>query len=169
MKDQHQELIEALNATPETLQGLLSRITVAQARSAKGGDENWSVVEVICHLRDAEEISLGRVKAIRDQDCPRIAAYDQEVLARERNYREDDPHAALKAFAGFRKQHTVVLSGLPAKDWERSGEFEAFGQMTISAHTIHKLYHDSVHCAQIARQLLAVKSTKQHQEQSKND
>ena len=160
MKDQHQELIEALNATPETLQGLLSRITVAQARSAKGGDENWSVVEVICHLRDAEEISLGRVKAIRDQDCPRIAAYDQEILARERNYREDDPHAALEAFAGFRKQHTVVLSGLPAKDWERSGEFEAFGRMTISAHTIHKLYHDSVHCAQIARQLLAVKPTK---------
>jgi DinB superfamily len=160
MKDQHHELIEALNATPEILQGLLSKITVAQARSAKGGDENWSVVEVICHLRDAEEISLGRVKTVRDQDCPRIARYDQEVLARERNYREDDPHTALKAFAGFRKQHTAVLSALSVEEWERSGEFEAFGKMTISAHTIHKLYHDSVHCAQIARQLLAVKPTK---------
>jgi len=160
MQDQHHELIEALNATPEILQGLLSKVTLEQARSAKGGDENWSVGEVICHLRDAEEISLGRVKTVRDQDCPRIARYDQEVLARERNYREDDPHAALEAFADFRKQHTAVLSGLSAEDWDRSGEFEAFGKMTISAHTIHKLYHDSVHCAQIARQLLAVKPTK---------
>src|SRR5512133_3265395 len=93
MKDQHQELIEALKSTPETLKGLLSQVPVEQARSAKGGDENWSVVEVICHLRDAEEISLGRVQTIRDQDCPRIASYDQEVLAHERNYREDDPYA----------------------------------------------------------------------------
>jgi hypothetical protein len=160
MQAQHHELIGALNATPETLQGLLSKVTTEQARSAKGGDENWSVVEVICHLRDAEEISLGRVKAIRDQDCPRIVSYDQEVLAREQNYRDDDPYAALEAFVGFRKQHTAVLSELSAEEWERSGEFEAFGKMTISAHTIHKLYHDSVHCAQIARQLLAVKPTK---------
>lgn len=157
MKDQYQELIEALNATPETLQGLLSKVTIEQARSARGGDENWSVVEVICHLRDAEEISLGRVNAICAQDCPRIVRYDQEVLARERNYREDDPYAALQAFAGFRKQHTDVLFALSTEEWERSGEFEAFGLMTITAHTVHKLYHDSIHCAQIARQLLAVK------------
>jgi hypothetical protein len=155
MKDQHQELIEALNATPETLKGLLSKVTLEQARSAKGGDENWSVVEVICHLRDAEETTLERVKTIRDQDCPKIAGYDQEALARARNYREADPYAALEAFAGFRKQHTNVLSTLSVEQWERVGEFAAFGPMTISAHIIHKLYHDSIHCAQIARQLLA--------------
>ncbi len=160
MKNQHLELIEALNATPETLKGLLSRVTVEQARSAKGGDEDWSVVEVICHLRDAEEITLGRVKTIRDQDCPKIAGYDQLALARERNYREDDPHAALEAFARFRKEHTTVLSGLSAEQWERVGEFEAFGPMTITAHIIHKLYHDTIHCAQIARQLIADKGKK---------
>lgn len=153
MREQRYELIDALNAIPETLKGLLSRVTVEESRSAKGGDEDWSVVEVICHLRDAEEISLGRVKAVRDQDRPKIARYDQLVLARERKYREDDPYAALEAFAGFRKQHTAVLSGLSVEQWERVGEFEAFGPMTISAHTIHKLYHDCIHCAQIARQL----------------
>jgi hypothetical protein len=50
-----------------------------------------------------------------------------------------------------------VLSALSAEQWERTGEFEAFGLMTISAHTVHKLYHDCIHCAQIARQLLAFK------------
>ncbi len=155
MYDQHRELIEALNSTPETLKGLLSQVAVEQARSAKGGDENWSVVEVICHLRDAEEISLQRVQTIRDQDHPKIASYDQEALARERNYRAADPYTALEAFTSFRKLHITVLSALSAEEWERSGEFEAFGQVTISTHTVHKLYHDSIHCAQIARQLLA--------------
>ncbi len=155
MYDQHRELIEALKSTPETLKGLLSRVTAAQARSAKGGDENWSVVEVICHLRDAEEISLLRIQAMRDQNRPKIASYDQEALARERNYREADPYAALEAFTTFRELHLTVLSALSAEQWERSGEFETMGLVTISAHTIHKLYHDSIHCAQIARQLLA--------------
>lgn len=155
MQDQHHELIDALNATPETLKGLLNQVTLEQTRSAKGGDENWSVVEVICHLRDAEEISLGRVQTIRDQDHPKIPTYDQEALARERNYRAADPHAALEAFAGFRKRHTAVLCALSAEEWERSAEFEASGHVTISAHTVHKLYHDSIHCAQIARQLLS--------------
>jgi hypothetical protein len=155
MYDQHRELIEALRSTPETLKGLLNQVTLEQARSAKGGDENWSVMEVICHLRDAEEISVQRVQAMRDQDRPKIASYDQEALARERNYREADPYAALEAFTTFRELHLTVLSALSPEAWERSGEFEASGQVTISAHTVHKLYHDSIHCAQIARQLLA--------------
>ncbi len=158
MKDQHLELIEALGATPETLRGLLRGVSLEQARSAKGGDEDWSVVEVICHLRDAEEITLGRVQAIRDQDRPHIASYDQEVLARERNYRQADPYAALEAFAGFRARHLAVLSALPLEGWERRGIFEASGPMTIRVHIIHKLYHDTIHCAQIARQLLALKA-----------
>ncbi len=155
MKNQHLELIEALKSTPETLKGLLSQVTLEHARSAKGGDEHWSMVEVICHLRDAEEISLQRIKTIRDQDHPRIARYDQLVLARERNYREADPYAALEMFTSFREQHAAVLSALSLEEWERVGEFAAFGEMTISAHTIHKLYHDTIHCAQIAHQLLA--------------
>jgi hypothetical protein len=159
MKDQHLELIEALRSTPETLKGLLSQTTLAQARSAKGGDEDWSMVEVICHLRDAEEISLQRVQTIRDQDRPKIARYDQLALARERKYREDDPYAALEAFANFRERHTTMLSALSAEDWQRSAEFAAFGQMTIFAHTVHKLYHDTIHCAQIARQLMSVRKT----------
>jgi len=158
MYDQHRELIEALKSTCETLNGLLFRVTVEQATFAKGGDEGWSVVEIICHLRDAEEISLQRVQSMRDEDHPAIASYDQEALARERNYSEADPYAALNAFVGFREQHVAVLAALSTEGWERSAEFEAFGQVTISTHTVHKLYHDSIHCAQIARQLLSTTS-----------
>ena len=155
MYDLHQELIDALQSTPETLKGLLSQATVEQARSAKGGDENWSVVEVICHLRDAEEISFQRMQAMRDQDHPKITGYDQEALARERSYSEADPHTDLNAFVDFRERHIMALSALSAEEWERSGEHGEFGQITIFAHTLHKVSHDAIHCAQIARQLLA--------------
>ena len=153
MYDLNRDLLDALKATPEALTSLLAGVSEAQARSAKGGDENWSVVEVVCHLRDAEEISLQRTEAMCDQDNPLIAGYDQEALARERNYREADLRSALAGFISFRQRHIVALSALTAEQWERSGQHNEIGQITIFAYALHKASHDAIHCAQIARQL----------------
>jgi hypothetical protein len=158
MYDLNRELIDALKSTGETLKGLLSQVSVVQAKSAKGGDENWSVVEVICHLRDAEEISFQRMQAMRDQDRPKIIGYDQEALARERNYNETNLYVALNAFIGFRERHIAALSALSSDEWERSGEHTEIGRITVFAHTLHKVSHDAIHCAQIARQLLTAKA-----------
>lgn len=158
MYDLQNELIDALKSTPETLKGLLRQVSDTQARSAKGGDENWSVVEVICHLRDAEEISFQRMQSMRDQDSPKIIGYDQEALARERNYNEAALHIALDAFIIFRERHIAALSALSPEEWERSGQHNEFGRITIFAHTFHKVSHDAIHCAQIACQLSALTS-----------
>ena len=120
---------------------------------AKGGDEGWSVVEVLCHLRDAEEIALERMRAIRDGDNPPIAAYDQDTLASERNYAGADLHETLEAYIGFREQHCAELQKLSPEDWERTGIHEEHGSMSILNHTTHMAAHDAIHAAQIARQL----------------
>jgi len=156
MYDLHHDLLDALKATPETLTGLLAGVSETQARQAKGGDENWSVVEVICHLRDAEEISLQRTLAMRDQDNPLIIGYDQEALARERKYHEAHLRSALTGFIAFRQRHLDVLAGLTPEQWERSGRHNEFGNINIFAFAIHKASHDAIHCAQIARQLKLV-------------
>ena len=153
MYDLHHDLLDALNATPETLTGLLAGVSQAQAQSAKGGDENWSVVEVVCHLRDAEEISFQRTLAMRDQDVPTIIGYDQEALAREREYRHADLRIALSGFIAIRQQHLSVLSALTPEQWQRAGEHNEFGPITIFEMIVHKASHDAIHCAQIARQL----------------
>lgn len=164
MYDLPRELIDALKSTPDTLKGLLSQVTLEQARSARGGDENWSVVEVICHLRDAEEISLQRMRAMRDQERASVAGYDQEALARDRNYNEADLYAALNAFIEFRQRHMTELSALSAEQWERIGEHAQLDEITIFGHTLHKVSHDALHCAQIARQILSVKAKDSPQE-----
>ena len=164
MYDLQHELIDALKSTPEILQGLLSQVTVEQAKSTKGGLENWSITEVVCHLRDTEEISFQRMQAMRDHDHPTIPTYDQEVLARERKYREADLYEALNAFIAFRERHVAALSTLSTEEWERTGKHTEFGRITIFGHTLHKVSHDAIHCAQIARQLLALRTTDQSQE-----
>ena len=72
-----QDLLDALQATPDTLQALLRDVTHAQAAVAHGGDENWWVVEVVCHLRDTEERGLERMRRMGDTSNPKIAGYDQ--------------------------------------------------------------------------------------------
>jgi hypothetical protein len=153
MYDTINDLLEAFRATPEILTALLDNVSQEQAQSAKGGDEGWSVVEVVCHLRDAEEIAVQRMETIRDQDDPLIHGYDQEELARKRNYAADDLRSALAGFMKFRERHITGLSALTPQQWERPGQHSELGTVTIMNHTQHMAAHDAVHCAQIARQL----------------
>ncbi|MFL5731724.1 MAG: DinB family protein [Chloroflexia bacterium] len=147
------DLLDAFKAAPEVVAKVLEGCTQEQAVAAKGGDENWSVVEVVCHLRDAEERGLQRTRQMRDQDDPFLEGYDQDAWARERNYAADDLHDALTAFLRFRKQHITELAALRPEDWERTGRHEEQGQITITGQIIHLAAHDAIHTAQIARQL----------------
>jgi len=153
MYDSTQDLLDALRATPDTLTALVTGITQEEALAAKGGDEGWSVVEVLCHLRDAEEFSNKRITLMRDQDDPDIAPYDQEQLAIERNYAADDMHAALFAFIRMRQKNIEILAALTPEGWNRTGNHLEIGQIDIFNHVLHKAAHDAIHCAQISRQL----------------
>ena len=148
------DLIDALRVTPDTLTGLLVGITQEQARKAKGGDEGWSVVEVLCHLRDAEEFGLQRDILMRDRNNPDILPWDQEKRAVEQNYAAQDMRAALAEFITLRQQRLAVLEGLSPEAWKRTGNHSEIGTIDIFSHILHMVSHDAIHCAQIARQLL---------------
>ena len=153
MYNTSQDLLDALRAALEILEALLDGCTQEHATAARGGDEGWSIVEVVCHLRDAEEQALSRMRLMRDATHPMIVAYDQERWARERNYTEASLREALAAFNRFRVQHVTELAQLLPQEWEQAGQHEEQGTITISSHTLHIVLHDALHAAQIARQL----------------
>ncbi len=147
------EMVEALQATPEVLEALLQGVTQAEAQAARGGEEGWSVVQVMCHLRDAEAFMLERMRALRDQPDAQLTGFDQEAWARERHYETSDWGQAFAAFQQLRAQHVAELAALSPEAWERSGQHNKLGIVTLSNHTLHVVWHDAVHTAQIARQL----------------
>ena len=159
MYDTAKDLIDALRAAPVVLDTLLTGVTQTQAMQARGGDENWSVVEVLCHLRDAEERAVERMRLMRDQSEPMLAAFDQEQWAHERNYAAADLREALKSFLQFRAAHLAELSLLPMESWDRTGYHSEMGRITLASHTLHIVSHDAIHLAQIARQLGAIHAT----------
>ncbi len=153
MSDGRQDILDALRAAPSVLEGIAQGCTDEEARSARGGDENWSVVEIVCHLRDAEQRVLERLHAMRDEDNPFLAAYDQEQWARERNYAAANLREALTDFLRLRAEHIDELAALSAEQWERTGQHEEQGRITIASQALHIVAHDFMHAAQITRQL----------------
>jgi hypothetical protein len=153
MYDIPKDLLDAFRATPAVYEALLAGVTEEQARTARGGDENWSVVEIVCHLRDAAQRALERMQAMRDANEPFLPGYDQDAWARERNYARANLRDALAEFLQIRAQQIAELEALPPDAWERTGMHEEQGRITVTAHTLHLVSHDLVHAAQIARQL----------------
>jgi len=148
-----QEAIEALRTAPALLQTMLRDVSREQAQAARGGDEGWSVSEVVCHLRDSEAIACSRMRTLRDATEPVIAGFDQLALAHEHAYATADLAEALAAFLQLRSTHIAELQALHPDQWERVGQHRSHGPVTILNHTWHILWHDAVHLAQIARQL----------------
>jgi hypothetical protein len=147
------DLLDALRATPDTLKYLLQGISQDQASTARGGDEGWSVVEVMCHLRDAEERNLLRIKLMHNQNNPILEGYDHDQWALERNYAAARLDEALPAFLKFRAETIKELEALSPGDWERPGTHTEMGPITVINYVNHLVSHDAVHLAQIARQL----------------
>jgi hypothetical protein len=149
-------MIDAFKAMPLTLKALLDGVSQERATAAKCGDEGWSVVEVICHLRDAEEIALKRDAKMAEEDNPTIIPFDQEKLAIEHDYANQDLRQALDEFIHFRQKHIALLEKLDSEDWKRPGEHLEMGRITIFAHVLHMVCHDAIHSAQISQQLNAI-------------
>lgn len=146
------EAIDALRLTPELLAILVRNLTPEQARWQPAEGE-WSVLEVVCHLRDVEDVSSTRFRAIRDQDNPVVVGADALQLARDNNYLADDLQKALAEFTEKRAATVAELSALTPEQWERTGRHASLGSLSILNNTLHAVWHDANHLAQIARLL----------------
>jgi len=142
----HEDEIAALAATPAILRSLLED----RRESRPAGNEDWTAGEVVAHLRDCEEYRLQRCGRMRDEDEPGLPAFDQEALARERDYASVDIRLALARFEELRDEVVRLLSGLDEAQWQRTGRHEEEGLITIESHVRHAISHDLVHLRQIA-------------------
>jgi uncharacterized damage-inducible protein DinB len=152
------DLLSAYRATPETLQALLRHYSRQPVIIKNNREEEWSVVEVICHMRDTEEASLRRTRLMRDQYNPELSARDSAKLAIELDYASTTLESALAAFLKLRADHIRELTSLRTDQWECKGQHPSVGQITIRAQVAHLVAHDAIHLAQISRELRQVQN-----------
>ena len=146
------ELIDSLAKTPVLLAGLLVGVDEerAHARPAEG---EWSAVETVGHLIDAEERAVARIAQVIEHDDPELAGYDADALVRELDYQSQLLQTVVDRLLALRAERIAALSALTPAQWQRTGIIMGRGATPLTAITVHMCWHDTNHLAQIAEAL----------------
>jgi len=120
-----------LKSLPQELDDLLSGLDEDTLRW-RPIPTKWSIKEIMCHLRDMErEAYLARYNRIISEDNPAMPNVDQDRLAREGDYINQDARAALDEFKKLRAETVRTLESVPPEKWSRAGFHETDGPMTV--------------------------------------
>jgi hypothetical protein len=163
-------MLRRLAQTPEHLRRVIGGCDAA-VLARRPDPKSWSATEIVCHLRDVEELFQVRFHTILALDEPTILVLgagpkhlvpwrfgdrhplDPEVWAEERQYARSDPREALGAFERRRAEVLATLRGLSEVEWGRGGIHLARGRLTLARWVASLAGHDDNHLAQLARAL----------------
>ena len=111
--------------------------------------DKWSIVELACHLRDAERIYAERFTKVAHQDRPAFWLADNDRLAEKLHYRDADLASVLKEFRRLREDTLVLLRALPHPVWQRTGRHPRRGEETLEQIAVHLAEHDRGHIEKV--------------------
>jgi hypothetical protein len=121
--------------------------------SRRPDPRNWAPKEIVCHLRDVEEVVGLRFEQIMAMEEPRFAAVNPDRWAEERQYLRHDAAEAVNAFRRRRLESLAFVRGLPPAHLQRAGIHAARGRMTIDDFVTLMAWHDDNHLDQLGRAL----------------
>jgi hypothetical protein len=150
-RDKHLTLLEKSMAT---LEHILRGVTREQATTLRDGENGWTTLEIVCHLRDYEQIFTDRFVAIRDQDKPQFTANNIEQMAIDRAYNAQDMDAVMDDFRAKRQAFLALCRAMSDDDWARVGVHPTLGDMSMLRMLIQTAHHQPDHIEQITRVLL---------------
>ncbi|MBK9051406.1 MAG: DinB family protein [Chloroflexi bacterium] len=112
--------------------------------------QEWSLTELMCHLRDVErEVHQVRFRDLITTDNAFIAGADPDRWTEERGYQQQDGERALEAFAAARQITITLLQDLPEAMWQRRGRHAFFGPTSMHELLHLVVQHDRAHWQQV--------------------
>lgn len=149
----HAEIMATIRPLSDRIEPLVEGLSREDAGRRPSSDE-WSVLEVCCHLRDSGEISVQRIERLANEDEPTLEPYDEVALAIERNYRGDELSRVLPPIREAWTALADLLASLGEAAWARQGEHPERGDITIESEAQRYAEHASMHLEQIEAALL---------------
>ena len=151
-KTSKDDRLKRLERTPDELTAAIKGQT-AVALGKRPGEKNWAGVEVICHLRDAEEAFGGRFQMFLAMDDVKLLPQDTDRLAVDRQYLRCDAGESIEAFRKRREETLATFRALTPDQWTRGGTHPQRGRMTFDDFLSLMCWHDDNHLDQLRRAL----------------
>ncbi|HEY6073972.1 MAG TPA: DinB family protein, partial [Anaerolineales bacterium] len=142
-------ILALMTAAPASIADLMEELPIESwAVRPKPGE--WSLVEVLCHLRDTErEVNQPRLQRLRNEEEPFIPARSTDEWADERGYIRQDGRMAYKDYLAARLETLKTLNALSLADWNRRARHSIFGPTTLLEMIGFMATHDRIHIQQI--------------------
>lgn len=147
------DAINALRRSNVILNDLVRDISQTDAVSHRDGGDGWNVVEIICHLRDLEEVYQRRSLQMLTDDNPRVEPFDIAGAVITNDYAHADLREAVAVWNERRAAHLQLLAGLAPEQWERTGIHPDYGPYTLLEAALRTALHDVNHTEQVLKAL----------------
>jgi len=143
------EIVSLLTAAMEAIRGECSRLPRRVLEFRPGPDE-WSCLEVIGHLIEAEQRGFaGRIRLILAEDGRTLERWDPDKVARDRRDQERDPSILFGEFVRLREVSLQLVERLRDADLAKRGEHPTVGTLTVNDLLHEWVHHDRNHIAQM--------------------
>ena len=139
--------LDRLAGIPARIERAIEGIANNDLRRAAGGD--WSIADVLAHVRASDDIVAYRAYAVLARDNPPLPAYDERRWAVVAGYEVMDVRASLNVFGLRRAELVALLRRATAEDWQRTGEHEVRGPISLGQIVASLVEHEEEHCGQI--------------------
>lgn len=126
----------------------------ADALHASPGPGEWSVNDVLAHLRACADVWGAGIASILAEETPTIQAVNPRTWMKSTNYPELKFRSSFKAFARQRTDLLAVLEALPRKSWSRKAIITGAGSLlewTVLIYATRLAVHERSHLKQIRR------------------
>ncbi len=140
--------IDSMSHAIPMLRTLVCPLSDAQIRR-KPAPTEWSIVEIVGHLIDTEQLLRYRIIRMTTLEHPAIIPYDQDAAVIRNGYQRADLHALLRTLATERETTLQTFKGFSATQLARTGWHLEYGLWVVADVVTYLAKHDSMHDQQI--------------------
>lgn len=145
-------------ATPQRVRLLLAEAADDAVGRPEPGE--WSVLECLAHIVDAEIVAAARYRWILAHDEPELIGYDQDLWVDRLHSPVEDSAALLGLFEPLRAADLALWERTPAEQRDRVGIHRERGPESFGLLFIMIAGHDRFHVAQAERALASLRGTR---------
>ena len=151
------------NEDPAAVQAATEPQVLAIVRQAgpdlrrKPAPNQWSILELVGHLLDAEIVLAGRYRWAVSHDRPNLLGYDQDRWVERLRHNEDEPDSLLQEFSSLRAANLRLWKKSSAEERSRVAMHAERGPESYDMMFRMLAGHDRFHLQQMRETLLRLR------------
>ncbi|HJW20929.1 MAG TPA: DinB family protein [Candidatus Limnocylindrales bacterium] len=142
---------EVQAGTPDRVRRLLT--AAGDDLRTRPAPREWSVLECVGHIVDAETVMSARYRWVLAHDEPELIGYDQDLWVDGLRHNDDDPDELLTLFSTLRMANLALWRRSSSVERARVGMHRERGRESYELMFRLLAGHDRIHLAQAERAL----------------